>query len=91
MTQAVNAIRLAALAHQLADRAVVTDIETEAVATTDAQGRCWYDTRPMVDAREHSDDVIEMNLQALSYAHERGLISPHPVQTYLVRITKAAE
>ena len=89
MTDAVNAIRLAALAHQLADRACISDIETEAIAHTDEHGRKWHDTRPMLDPREMPDDFIEMNRQALDYAHQRGLISPHPQHAHLVRITKA--
>lgn len=89
MTHAVNAIRLAELAHKLADRAVVADIEGEGIPQTDEHGRTWYDTRPMLDPREQPDDNIEMSLQAISYAHERGLISQHPVDTHLVRITKA--
>jgi hypothetical protein len=91
MTDAVNAIRLAALAHQLADRACIADIETEAIAHTDEQGHKWHDTRPMLDPREMPDDFIEMNRQALDYAHERGLISPHPQHAHLVRITKAQQ
>lgn len=83
-------IQLAELAHQLADRACISDIEVHAHAQTDDLGRKWYDTRPLLDPREQPDDFIEMNLQALAYAHERGLISPHPVNTHLVRITKAA-
>lgn len=86
----INAIRLAELAHTLADRAVISDIECEGIAETDAQGRKWYDTRPMIDPREQPDDAIEMALQALSYAHERGLIGPHPMHSHLVRIVKAA-
>lgn len=89
MTNTINAIRLAALAHTLADRAVVSDIECEAIAETDAQGRKWYDTRPMLDPREQPDDTIEMMLQALDYAHQRGLISAHPQHAHLVRIVKA--
>lgn len=51
MTHAVNAIRLAELAHKLADRAVVADIEGEGIPQTDEHGRTWYDTRPMLDPR----------------------------------------
>jgi hypothetical protein len=91
MSDAVNAIRLAALAHQLADRACIADIETEAIAQTDAQGRKWHDTRPMLDPREMPDDCVEMNRQALDYARQRGLISPHPQHAHLVRITKAGQ
>jgi hypothetical protein len=85
----INAIRLAELAHQLADRACITDIESEAPWQTDAQGRRWYDTRALLDPREMPDDFIEMNRQALAYAHERGLVMPHPQHAYLVRINKA--
>lgn len=90
MTHAVNAIRLAALAHKLADRAVVSDIETEAITVTDEHGRRWYDTRPMLDPREMPDDFVEMIRQALVYAQQRGLTSAHPTQAHLVRIVKAS-
>lgn len=90
MTPAMSPEELHALAHQLAERACVTDIETEAVAQTDEHGRRWYDTRPMLDPREMSDDLIEMNVQALAYAHQRGVISPHPLHAHLVRIVKAS-
>lgn len=84
----VNHIRLAALAHQLADRAVVADIECEGHLQTDEHGRRWYDTRPMLDEREMPPDYVEMNRQALDYAHQRGLTMPHPQHGYLVRITR---
>ena len=87
MTDAINHIRLAELAHRLADRAVVSDIESEAHGQTDAQGRRWYDTRPMLDQREMGPDFVEMNRQALDYARQRGLVSPHPEHAHLVRIT----
>jgi hypothetical protein len=87
----MNPIQVAELAHQIADRAVISDIETEAVGQLDEQQRRWYDTRPMLDPREMCDDMVEMNTQALAYAHERGLISPHPQHAHLVRITKAQQ
>ncbi len=89
MTSSVNAIRLAELAHQLADRAVVADIESEGHPHTDEHGRKWYDTRPMLDERELPPDFVEMNRQALDYAHQRGLVSPHPEHAHLVRITRS--
>ena len=85
----MNPTELIGLAHRIADRAVVSDIETAGVAETDAQGRRWYDTRPMLDPREQPDDFIEMTVQALTYAHERGLVSPHPGHPHLVRTAKA--
>jgi hypothetical protein len=90
MTGTVNAIRLAELAHKLADRAVISDIESEGHPQTDEHGRKWYDTRPMLDERELPSDFVEMNRQALQYASERGLTMPHPTAPYLVRITRAA-
>lgn len=84
----MNRIDLAELAHRIADRACVADIETEAVAQTDAQGQRWYDTRPMLDPREQCDDNVEMARQALAYAHDRGLTSAHPQHGYLVRIAR---
>jgi hypothetical protein len=86
-----NPIQVAAMAHTLADRAVVSDIEAEAAPQTDEHGRKWYDTRPMLDPRELPDDFVEMNRQALEYAHQRGLVSPHPQHAHLVRITKAVQ
>lgn len=86
----MNAIQLAHLAHQLADRAVICDIESEGHAQTDEHGRRWYDTRPMLDEREFPPDFVEMNRQALLYAHERGLVTTHPQQAHLVRLTKAS-
>ena len=82
-------VELAALQQRLADRACITDIECHAHAQTDAQGRKWWDTRPMVDPREQPDQAVDMNFEALAYAHQRGLIIPHPVDSHLVRIVKA--
>jgi hypothetical protein len=86
----MNPIQVAELAHQIADRAVICDIESEGIRQTDEQGRRWYDTRPLLDPREQPDDCIEMFRQALAYAHERGLISPHPQHAHLVRFTRAS-
>jgi hypothetical protein len=71
----------------LADQAAVADIESEGVPTTDEHGRTWYDTRPMLDPREVPDQVADMARLAINYALQRGLASPHPVHSYLLRIT----
>lgn len=77
------------LAHLLADRACIADIETNCIAQRpDEQGRRWYDTRPMLDPREMPDHLIDMNRQALDYARARGLVSAHPQLPHLVRIAK---
>lgn len=78
--------RFAALAHRIADRAVIADIETEANAQTDEHGQRWYDTRPLLDPRELPDDWVEMNRQALEYAIGRGLVEVHHLHDHLVRV-----
>lgn len=77
-------------AFAIANRAVVSDIETEAVATTADFGsgtaaKCW-DTRPMLDPRECAPECIDMATEALAYAERCGLIERHPHQRYLVRL-----
>lgn len=87
MPAALTPIQAAELAHLLADRAVVCDIESESYTLVDPQGVTWYDTRPMRDPREVPDDFAEMARQAIDYALHRGLVAPHPQHAYLLRIT----
>jgi hypothetical protein len=76
-------------ATQIADRAVVADIETEAVHMASLPGRpSWWDVRPMLDEREHSPLCIDMATQALQYALMRGLVVRHEEQAHLVRIVR---
>lgn len=70
------------LACAIADRACVDDIRSMAIA---APGGYW-DTRPMLDPREHSAAWIDMAEQALAYAELRGLIQRHPADHHLVRV-----
>lgn len=81
-----DALIAGSLAFRLADRASISDIEMYATRCgVDAQQRPIYDTRPMIDRREHCDDTVEMAMQAITYAASRGLIrqassdSPHIV------------
>lgn len=72
----------------IANRAVVADIETACVLVAlDEPGR-WYDTRPMLDPREHSPQAIDMATQALAYAVYVGLAKHHSTLPHLVRIHK---
>jgi hypothetical protein len=48
----------------------------------------WYDTRPMVDEREHSPEFIDMARLSLDHAQSTGLFVQHPVHTYLVRFVR---
>jgi|GEM_PF-3387980 len=86
MMAGMTPIQQAELAHEIADRAVVADIETECICVSDEAGRGWWDTRVMLDPREMPDDCIEMSRQALDYATHRGLITRHPDAPHLVRI-----
>lgn len=80
-----TALQLLAEALQIADRAVLCDIESDAVAEQ-MHGQRWYDTRPMLDPRERPDDLIEMARQAIDYAVQRGLVERHPAQGWMVRV-----
>jgi hypothetical protein len=86
----INAVQAAELVRhglQIADRAVVSDIELCATWVAHLPGG-WYDTQPMLNEHEHSSPVIDMNAQALDYALMRGLIERHTGQAHLVRITR---
>ena len=80
-----NAARISALAHLLADRACVVDIEANCLPAC-ADGRSWWDTRSLLDRNEQPDECIDMFAQALEYAAERNLFTRHPTQPHLVRI-----
>lgn len=82
----MNPAEFAATQQRLADQAAVCDIQSESHGYVDADGRRWYDTRPMLDPREHADEVIDMARVAIDYALHRGLISRHPVLPHLVRM-----
>jgi hypothetical protein len=77
----------AALAMRIASRAVICDIETEAVAVQ-IDGQRFYDVRPMLDPREHDSVCIDMAAEALSYALDAGLVEQHPATPHLVRINR---
>lgn len=76
---------LAATMARIADRAVLQDIESEAVRVGDRHDRC-YDVRPMLDKHEHGAESIDMFSEALAYAITRGLVVPSEGTPWLVRI-----
>jgi hypothetical protein len=80
-------VQLLVLGLSIANRAAICDIESECVAVDDADGRRWFDIRPMIDPNEHCGEVIDMMVDTLTYAEESGLIRRHAEQRYLVRIT----
>lgn len=73
-------------AYRIADGACIADIETGSVPQTDEHGQRWYDIRPMLDPRELSDPVVDMNRVALDYALLRCIVVVHPAHSHLVRI-----
>lgn len=83
-------IQLLQQALTIANRAVISDIECNCVRLENVPtGRPWFDTRPMVDPREHAPESLDMATQALAYAEASGLIERNPQYRHLVRITAA--
>ena len=58
-------------------RSLVECIESECYPVR-VGGQCWYDTRPMLDPREHSPEVLDLNTELLDLALTAGLIARHP-------------
>ena len=77
-------------AFRLANAAVVCDIESEGVKVV-LGGWLFYDTRPMVDVNEVSQQVADMARQAIDYAIEAGLAMQHPTQPHLLRILRPGD
>lgn len=78
--------RQQALAHRLAERAVAADVELHAAAASTDDGRKWYDTRPMVDPREHCPECVDMAREALEYGLKCGVLIQHQTFAWLVRV-----
>ena len=85
---------LAALQQRLADESAIETIETYCVRSACRddvlQHRMW-DTRPMLDAREHCNEVLDMLQLRLLYAELRGLIERDAKFPHLVRINPLPE
>lgn len=81
----INDVPLVSQAFRLASRAVVEDIESECVAVQ-LGTHTWWDTRPMLDQREHSPQVIDMATEALAFALEAFIAERHRTEPHLVRI-----
>lgn len=76
-------------ARRLAEWYVVSDIELSCpLAQTSEDATFWYDTRPMLDEREHSPEFIDMSTEALTYALEAKLFVQHATQPHLVRYVR---
>lgn len=73
------------LAINNADRYVTLELECQPMVTIDGQ-RGWVDTRPLLDEREHSPELIDIWREVLAYADWRGLMERHPGQPHMARL-----
>lgn len=78
-------LSLVRLAFLIANRAVVSDIESECVALEGG----WWDVRPMLDPREHSPEVVDMVREAIDYALASQLAVRHPQHAHLLRLRRS--
>lgn len=83
----MSGIESMSLAIRIAQRAVVADLQSEACCVY-ADGVAWYDTRRMVDVREHAPEVIDMATEAITWGLDTGLLIQHPdpAQPWLLRV-----
>jgi len=79
---------LVASALQLADRAVVCDVETEGIRCPAPAGAPVYDITPMFDSREHSPEFLDMASQGIAYGVGRGLFELLPELPVRVRLLR---
>jgi hypothetical protein len=75
------------VAERIAAAAVIADVECNCPCVT-SQGVRWYDTRPMLDPREHSGELVDMATEAIQYGLQRGLLVSHPEHAHLVRVAQ---
>lgn len=75
------------LAFKNADRFVLAELQNQPQITIDGL-RGWIDTRPLLDEREHSPEVIDIWAEVLAYAVWRGLVQHHPSQRHMARIVR---
>jgi hypothetical protein len=71
---------------QIADTAVVCDIETEGTRIGSPTDRRW-DVSAMFDPREHCQEFLDMAEQGIAYGLARGLLELE-AEGHVVRILK---
>ena len=91
--QSLEEIRRFAAAEQrawrLADEAARADIETMSHRVV-IDGRPYWDTRPMLDPREHPEQVRDQAAIAIDHALDRKLFERHPQRPHLLYRTARA-
>lgn len=81
--------QITAMAFRLATTAVADDIRSECARVT-LGGWTWWDTRPMLDPREHAAETIDMARLAIDYAVQTGLAMRNPMQPHLLHLLRAS-
>lgn len=87
-TSAMHISVLVGHAVSIADEAVLILLRSECAFSETGTYR-WYDTRPMLDEREHSGPNVDQHRQCLEYASLRHLVFADPDQPHLVRLLRA--
>lgn len=85
---AVHDVALIKQAFNLANRAVVVDIESEALRLRDRPDGRWYDLRPMLNEHEHCPEFIDMAREAIAYGLAAGVLTADPHHAHIVRINQ---
>lgn len=85
-TEHMGRDELITLGLTLAIRFAVSDLELNALRTKTDEPGWWYDTRPMLDPREHCGQAVDMAVETLRFGEAAGAFLRHPTQRHLVRI-----
>jgi hypothetical protein len=74
---------------RLAVMYVVADVEENCPRVNMPEGGRWFDTRPMLDPREHASPVIDMAVDALRFGEQAEALVRHHQHRHLVRVLVA--
>ena len=72
---------------QIADQAVLCDIESEGLLIGPPSERRW-DVSAMFDENEHSPEFLDMAEQGIAYGVMRGLLEMDTTRRWTVRIVR---
>lgn len=75
---------------RIAGVAVIELITTECVKSRQkASGALLYDTRPMLDTREHSPAIVDWHAEMLAYGLAAGVLQRDSADHHLVKFVRA--
>lgn len=74
---------------RLAVMYVVADVEEHCPRVNLPEPGRWYDTRPMLDPREHASPFIDMAVDALRFGEHAQALQRHHQHQHLVRVLVA--